>query len=210
MKLLSLAFFWLIALSSFGNGQTLLFRHEAESLANPDVSVMAQGVGDLDGDGVSEIFSYYRAKQKEGSRPWIYSGRTGVDLLRGKGQLGTMYNFFVMGDIDKDGVLDIGFNLYPRINFKGRFEAYSGRTFQRLYKIDYGKFTEFYNFNSFESVGDVDSDGTPDFLGLQPDLKPTFLFSGKTGKLIRKVYPPLFSQSFGRLAAGGQDLDGDG
>ena len=121
-----------------------------------------------------------------------------------------MYNFFVMGDIDKDGVLDIGFNLYPRINFKGRFEAYSGRTFQRLYKIDYGKFTEFYNFNSFESVGDVDSDGTPDFLGLQPDLKPTFLFSGKTGKLIRKVYPPLFSQSFGRLAAGGQDLDGDG
>ncbi|HHI80363.1 MAG TPA: hypothetical protein ENK02_10325 [Planctomycetes bacterium] len=100
--------------------------------------------------------------------------------------------------------------MYSKPGVKGELVVFSGRTFHVLYKIDYKKLPEFSFFDSFESIGDVDGDRAPDFLGLQHDLKPAFLFSGKTGKLIRKVYPPLFSQSFGRLAAGGQDLDGDG
>ena len=128
--------------------------------------------GDMDGDGMREIFASDWSNDAKGhstGRIYVHSGRTGQRLLTLTGE--TMGEGFgtspsVAGDVDGDGRDDliVGAWQYSRVaESAGRAYLYSGRDRRLLRTFTCRTPGDTFGFDAV-GLGDVDGDGTVDLL----------------------------------------------
>lgn len=128
--------------------------------------------GDMDGDGVSEIYASdwsNSAKGRSTGRIYVHSGRSGRRLLTLTGEtpgegFGTSPS--VAGDVDGDGRMDliVGAWQYGKVAISaGRAYLYSGRTGTLLRTYTSRIAGDTCGFDAV-GLGDVDGDGSADLL----------------------------------------------
>ena len=127
----------------------------------------------------------------------------------------------LVGDIDGDQVSDylVGAydNRWDKNDRQGRVFVFSGKSGKLLFPIDHPLPQRAAAFGfSVASAGDVDKDGTTDFLvgafGQDDGSGKVFAFSGKDGKLLYSVQAPQrqTGAGFGWAVVSLGDLSGDG
>jgi hypothetical protein len=129
-------------------------------------------LGDVDGDGVPDIFASDWSNAVKGpstGRVYVYSGKTGKLLRTFTGQtsgegFGTTQS--IAGDVDGDGRADVivgSWHYSGAAVSGGRAYLYSGRTGQLLKTYTSRIPGETFGFDAV-GMGDLDGDGTADFL----------------------------------------------
>ena len=151
----------------------------------------------------------------------MLSGKTHEEIARIHGSnSGSWFGYTVenLGDLDKDGVADIGVGSPKAIRVgnqdgPGIVYVYSGKTRKLIYTIRPGTANYHVAFGfSMAALGDVNADGYPDFVvGAPANNKPgyAYLYSGKDGAVIRKLTPPDSPGGFGGSVVALGDVDGD-
>ncbi|HEY2633189.1 MAG TPA: FG-GAP-like repeat-containing protein [Steroidobacteraceae bacterium] len=145
---------------------------DSDATGNALGAMFVSVTGDMDGDGMREIFASDWSNDAKGhstGRIYVYSGRTGQRLLtltgetRGEG-FGTSPS--VAGDVDGDGRDDliVGAWQYSRVaESAGRAYLYSGRDGRLLRTFTCRTPGDTFGFDAV-GLGDVDGDGTVDLL----------------------------------------------
>ncbi|HGY90470.1 MAG TPA: hypothetical protein ENK43_04795 [Planctomycetes bacterium] len=179
-------------------------------------------LGDVDGDGVTDIaFGAPLDVSGRGSVS-IHSGATGAPLSQFSGNLtGPHFGIAVApaGDVDADGVPDLiagaDFNstLAP---MGGAAFVYSGSTGALLHAF-HGQTSSSQLGQAVAGVGDVDGDGHADVaVGVPLDdtsglnAGEVRVYSGNTGSLLYAIQGGSPGARLGRSVAGLGDVDGDG
>jgi hypothetical protein len=183
--------------------------------------------GDVDGDGIGDIlvgspFARINGVANTG-RVEVYSGATGallstLDGLNPEGKWGISVAF--LGDLNGDGRDEYGIGAFQAttsgIYQSGRAVIVDGASTSILYNLQ-GAVTHAQFGFCVAAAGDVDQDGTPDFMvGAPTDNTPLhhagkiFLHSGATGALIRELHGSWDSGHMGGRAANAGDVNGDG
>lgn len=184
------------------------------SLANP---------GDIDGDGVDDIFAggHGGPVQNQGVA-LLWSGKTGKRLHR---FLGTSIHDFLghavsgAGDLNGDGTPDLLIGIPDEDsagNNAGKVVAYSGKDFKVLWSHVGDAATD--NFGHAVCViGDVNGDQIGDVAVGAPQFTPTSLgagyvriLSGKTGVSLKKWHGKKLGDWFGEPVSPVGDWNGDG
>jgi hypothetical protein len=199
--------------SSGKTGKTLL--EIPGRLAGDRTGFAVSGVGDIDGDGRSDI----GVGSPGVSRVSVYSGANGA-LLMDIEESSPPYAIGQLvrgaGDVDGDGtpdvlvgILDISF-----ADFGRSARVYSGADGSILFTIDAGPAINQIDL-SMDAAGDVDGDGLDDIVVLLRNGFDTSagVFGGPDGFLIAEydLGPPIFAAP-PRIVdvAGAGDVDGDG
>ncbi len=126
----------------------------------------------------------------------------------------------LVGDVDGDQVSDylVGAydNRWDKNDRQGRVFVFSGKSGKLLFPIDHPFPQKAAAFGfSVASAGDVNKDGTADFLigafGQDDGSGKAFVFNGKDGKLLYPVQAPQrqIGAGFGWAVASFGDLNGD-
>ena len=125
----------------------------------------------------------------------------------------------VPGDLDADGVDDVFISDWPNAAkgpSTGRVYVHSGASGKRLFTMTGENAGD--GLGSSQSIaGDVDGDGTPDLIvgawqfgGAAVSGGKAYLYSGKTGALLKTYTCRTPGDTFGFDAVGMGDIDGDG
>lgn len=192
-----------------GSDGSLLLDLEGPSTGSQFGRVHA-GIGDVDGDGHGDLLV-----GAEGvGQAIVVSGATGA-TLRTHGSAGiSNYGFGLgaLGDVSGDGVPD--YAIGGGVGGSGRVDARSGADGTLLYSVTAASTSVQLGFIWIDSVGDVDSDGIPDFF--VSDINDSnnrgrgHLVSGSDGATIRTFQGEQAAEFFGIARHGGHDADGDG
>jgi FG-GAP repeat len=145
---------------------------DSDATGNALGAMFVSITGDMDGDGMREIFASDWSNDAKGhstGRIYVHSGRTGRRLLTLTGE--TMGEGFgtsasVAGDVDGDGRDDliVGAWQYSRVaESAGRAYLYSGRDGRLLRTFTCRTPGDTFGFDAV-GLGDVDGDGTVDLL----------------------------------------------
>jgi hypothetical protein len=185
--------------------------------------------GDVNRDGVTDIVV---GATGEGAlactavprtgRVYVYSGRTGRELLRVEGEAaGDQFGAAVgaAGDVNRDGRADllVGAPCHdgPAGVDAGRAYVVSGRTGARLRTMDGEQAGDGYGWGA-AGLGDVTGDGSEDqIVGAKDagagDRGQAYVYSGRTGRLVRVLAGDARSADFGWFfVATAGDVDRDG
>lgn len=186
-------------------------------------------IDDLDGDTIPDIV--IGAKNKENpaygdGEVVVYSGANGAVIhnlirssiyLRGFGAV-----VAPAGDFDGDMVMDILVGA-PSTYISGlgastgAFLVYSGATGAELLRVDGHQGASSFG-SSVAHVGDVNADGTPDYIvgaygsdvGFTTNVGEAYLVSGATGNTLYQYTGTVQNHRLGYAVAGGSDLNNDG
>ncbi len=148
------------------------FTIEADATGNKLGYMFVSVPGDMDGDGVSDVYSSDWSNEARGpstGRVYVHSGRTGKELLVLTGEtagdgFGTSPS--MAGDVDGDGRADliVGAWQYGKVAVSaGRAYLYSGGTGRLLRTYTCRTPGDTFGFDAV-GLGDVDRDGTTDLL----------------------------------------------
>ncbi|MEZ6036595.1 MAG: FG-GAP-like repeat-containing protein [Planctomycetota bacterium] len=176
-----------------------------------DFGYSIAGIGDLDGDGSTEVL--VGARNETGAAPYsgmvyAFSGQTGLPILSISGNAYEDLGGAVSGagDVDGDGVSDLiasGF---------GVSRVYSGATGAVMWSLLSGNF-----YRSVGGAGDVDGDGYADLLVGFNSSAPfgvpvgqAYLYSGRTGALMQTFLGTGSGDRYGHCVSGVGDITGDG
>ena len=148
------------------------FVKEADETGTALGAMFVSVIGDVDGDGVADIYATdfaNAAKGRSTGRAYVYSGRTGAVALTLTGA-GPGAEFGIgaarTGDLDDDGRADlvVGSWQYSGAAWSGgRVDVYSGKDGRILQTITGQVPGETLGFDAV-GVGDIDGDGITDFL----------------------------------------------
>ena len=181
-------------------------------------------VDDLDGDGIRDgLVGAPQADDTgvQGGEVFVKSGKDGSVLFNRAGIVqGGLFGYAVdaPGDLDGDGISDFLVSAPDFITPKGHVYAYSGATGSSLYVLDGQRKGDEFG-GQIDMVGDLDGDGTTDFVVGAPAFDDhlmlslsgrAYVYSGKSGTLLYSLDGTQSFQFFGTSVCGIGDLDGDG
>jgi hypothetical protein len=174
-------------------------------------------VGDVDGDGVSDVLVGAPADSSGGyqaGKAVLFSGAGGMKIatLVGVAKEGFGIAVSHAGDVDGDGTPDFAiatFDVGGGGTYTGAVSMYSGGTTTLLWQVQ-GNAGEFLG-SGIADVGDLDLDGIDDLIVGARFGGYAKTISGKDGSTLTTVYSPdLYPGEFGYDVAAGGDVDGDG
>jgi hypothetical protein len=212
----------LVGISVHANGQDTLRTIQGQKgkggAAGNFGSTVAR-LGDVDGDGVPD-FVVGAPTEDPNNKGWmdggvyVVSGATGATIwkfvgARGGSQLG--YDLASGQDFDGDGVWDVVAGAPGKL--PGAVKVYSSKTGALLYSLNGESGGALFGQTVF-TVDDVNGDAVGDFgaIGRGATDPTVYVYSGKTGKLIRKWKSSssgATAQAYS-AACGTPDLDADG
>jgi hypothetical protein len=178
--------------------------------ANDQFGWIARNIGDVDGDGVSDIVISAPTHGTGGShagRIYAYSGRGGERLWSADGSAGDEFGTGVeaAGDTNRDGIPDV---IASGPAGRGIARIYSGRDGRVLQEFHAESPDEMYG-NHSAGAGDVDGDGCADVIVGSPGKDEqsktaghAYVYSGRTGARLRTLTGERPGDQFGSTVAG--------
>lgn len=189
-----------------------VIHHASPTQLSANDVVAAHFVGDLDGDGTDDYAAGFSTFGQFGKIVW-FSGATGnvLQSVPSNGQTLLMFGYpmSAIGDLDGDGVLELSLGDTSFNGSTGRAWIHNGRTGALIRTVD-GEAAGDGLGGTATDLGDIDSDGHPDFAISAVGAKAVRAFSGATGA---KLWDHAESQPFLNFGAGlsrVEDLDADG
>ncbi|MBL8898671.1 MAG: FG-GAP repeat protein [Planctomycetes bacterium] len=181
-------------------------------------------VGDVDGDGASELLCgspFATGSAGPAGRASLRSGRTGALLRLFEGTAALEFfgqSLAALGDVDGDGTADFAIAApmaAPQGSTgggAGYVALFSGRSGQLLRRFDGPVAGSGFGLG-LAALADLDRDGTIDLAvgaPLEPNGGAAYFVSGASGALLRRLGGSAAGQQLGFALARLGDLDGDG
>jgi hypothetical protein len=167
-----------------GRTGKLLFRIHGERGNAAFGQFFVAGVGDVNGDGVPDVYVGDYASNnagRAGGFAAVYSGAAGTRLRAWRGGAGEgMGPGRSAGDVNGDGVPDIIVGNYTSSDgapAAGKVQIFSGATGKRLRTITSTTPKENLGFDAV-GIGDTNGNGTPDFLISAASLDTVYIVDG--------------------------------
>jgi hypothetical protein len=174
---------------------------------------IARNVGDVDGDGITDIVTSAPTHGDHAGRIYVYSVGSGRLLWSADGRAGDELGTGVegIGDANGDGIPDVAAG---GPSGSGVATIYSGRDGRILQSFHSMRSDELFG-NHISAAGDVDGDGHADLIigapgkdGESTNAGHAYVYSGKDGKLLFTLAGERLGDAFGSTVAGfsnGQD-----
>ena len=182
--------------------------------------ISVAGVGDIDGDGRSEVLVGAWVDDTPGigaGRAFLYDGATGslLHTFDGPADFDWFgYSVAGPGDLNADGFLDVVVGAYGSdlgSSDGGAVFAYTGSDWSLLWTAGAAEPGVQLGF-SLAAAGDTNGDGMPDVVAGAPFSANgrAHVYSGPDGVLLHTYEGNAAGDVFGRGVAGVGDIDGDG
>jgi hypothetical protein len=168
---------------------------------------IARNVGDVDGDGITDIVTSAPTHGGHTGRIYVYSVGTGRLLWSADGQPGDELGSGVegIGDADGDGIPDVAAS---GPSASGVAYLYSGRDGKILQSLKSARKDELFG-NHISGIGDIDGDGHADLIIGAPDKADgsgnaghAYVYSGKDGRLLFTLTGERPGDAFGSAVTG--------
>jgi hypothetical protein len=168
---------------------------------------IARNIGDVDGDGTTDIVTSAPTHGGHAGRIYVYSVATGRLLWTADGQAGDELGSGVegIGDANGDGIPDVAAS---GPSASGVAYIYSGRDGRILQSFNSKRKDELFG-NHISGIGDIDGDGYADLIIGAPDKADgsanpghAYIFSGKDGRLLFTLAGERPGDAFGSAVAG--------
>ena len=209
-----------------GKTKALIFLVQGQSGWNFGTSVSRDG--DVDGDGICDFAvgspQFTTAGGSVTGRVSIFSGKDGSQIRAINGAADSRFGYALAnpGDLNNDGVSDLVVGAPRHLdaggNETGCVTAISGVDGSVIYKVFGDKKHDTFGHSVRSASGDLDQDGTNDFIVGAPQLTGSDVgyartISGANGATLytftEHSSDPLTKSDYGVSVAGG-DFDGDG
>lgn len=193
-------------------GKTRIIHEWRGEQAGDEFGWIARGLGDVDGDGVTDVAVAATENPPYGDgsgKLYVYSGKSGKLLWKAHGgkdaRLGI--GLEAAGDVDGDGVPDV----VAGAPGEDAVYVYSGKDGKQLHRIA-GLAQDHDLGTAVSGIGDFDYDGVPDIAAGAPGSEGygkgngagrVYVYSGKTGKALLVLDGEHAGDSFGSTVGGG-------
>ncbi|HET6165176.1 MAG TPA: FG-GAP-like repeat-containing protein [Planctomycetota bacterium] len=206
-------------------GSTLLF---VQGHSGDQFGTSVSRAGDVDGDGFVDFAvgspQFVNSSGVTTGRVTVFSGQDGSVIRTVNGAADSRFGYSLAnpGDLDGDSVGDLVVGAPRHLDGSGIetgcVTVLSGATGSVIYKVFGDKKHDTFGHSVRSASGDVDDDGTSDFIVGAPQLTGSDVgyartISGATGAVLftftEHTSDPLVKSDYGVAVAGG-DFDGDG